>query len=66
MGGASEEGLEEKRGEAGGRVGRWGGDVAKSGSRAVSTVSVIEAGSNSTTARQRSEGVICAYVAPAC
>ena len=28
----------------------WGGDVAKSGSRAVSTVSVVEAGSNSAAA----------------
>jgi hypothetical protein len=49
-----------------GREGGWGGDVAKSGRRAVSTASVVEAGSNSAAARQRSEGVFRAYVPPAC
>ncbi len=42
-----------------------GGDVAKSGHRAVSTASVVEAGSNSAAARQRSEEVFRAYVPPA-
>jgi len=50
----------EERGEVG-RVGGWGGDVAKSGRRAESTASVVEAGSNSAAATQRSEGVFRAY-----
>ena len=44
-----------------GREGGWGGDVAKSGRRAVSTASVVGASSNSAAARQRSEGVFRAY-----
>ena len=50
----------EERWEVG-REGGWGGDVAMSGRRAVSTASVVEAGSNSAAARQRSEGVFRAY-----